>query len=166
MAEQTLAFKEKLKHVGFFTFKDLYNYCYEWLKDEGYLIFELEYTEKNTSFGKEIIIKWEAKKKISDYYRNIIKCNWHILGMNDAEVERNGKKEKTNKGEVKIEFNSFIEKDYENRWEDKPYLKFMRAIYDKYIMRTTFDLYEDRLAADTLTYVENIKAFLLLEGRK
>jgi len=77
-------------------FTELYNFCYNWLKNEDYVLEEKEYVEKNPAVGKEIIIKWEAWKKISDYFKNVIKMNWHILGMNDVDIEVNGKKDKTN----------------------------------------------------------------------
>lgn len=166
MPETSTIYKEEVKHVGFWSFKELYNFCYQWLKDEGYNVFEDKYIEKLSGAGKEIQIEWQAKKKISDYYRFIIKVKWHILGMNDAEVEKDGRKEKTNKGEVKITFEGILERDYEARWETHQVYKFMRSIYDKYIMRTTVDEYENRLQNKTVTFIEQVKAFLVLEGKK
>jgi hypothetical protein len=86
--------------------------------------------------------------------------------MTDVEVEENGKKVKTNKGDLKITFDADLERDYEETWEKQPFWKFMRAVYDKYIMRTTADEYEDKLFAKTQSLVEQVKAFLNLEGRR
>ena len=85
--------------------------------------------------------------------------------MIDAEIERDGKKEKTNKGEVKMEFIVDLVKDYEEKWEDEPLWKFLRGIYEKYIIKTTSDEYEDRLEEDALEYIDQIKAFLQLGGK-
>jgi len=166
MGEKSEVLKEAIKHKGFFTYSEVYNFCYNWIKDEGYNVSEKKYEEKISSFGKEILIEWEAKKKISDYFRNIISMKWHILGMNDAEVEINGKKEKTNKGEVKITIAAELESDYEKSWEKNPWWKFLRGTYDKYIIRTTKEAYEDRLQSKAESYVENVKSFLRLEGKK
>ncbi len=166
MPESSQVFEEKLKHVGLWSFKEVYNFCYEWLKDQDYLLSEDRYQEKILENGKEIKIEWTAKKKVSDYFRNVIKLKWHILGLNDAEAEINGKKKKTNKGEIKIQFTAELERDYESRWEDKPLWKFFRSIYDKYIVRTTIDEYEDRLAEKIDSLVDDVKAFLVLEGQK
>jgi hypothetical protein len=166
MVEKAQLFSQIVKHVGFWNFKDLYNFCFEWLKDESYIVSEEEYTEKITDRGKEIVIKWTAWRKISDYFKFTIKMDWHILGMQDAEVERNGKKEKTNKGEVKITFRPTLERDYESRWEVNPWYKFFRGIYDKYIIKTTIDDYEDRLIEKTVEFIEQVKAFLVLESKK
>jgi len=80
--------------------------------------------------------------------------------MKDAEVEIEGKKVGTNKGEVEIKFVGEIIKDYEKRWEDKPLWKFLRGIYEKYIIRTTIDEYEDDLEDDVKDIIKDIKAFL------
>lgn len=166
MAEKSPTFEEVIKHKGFFNYADLYNFCYNWFKDQGYRVEESNYVEKLSGFGKEIQIEWKAKKKISDYYRNIIEVKWHILGLNDAEVEVEGKKTKTNKGDLKIKIGADLERDYEDNWDKKPMWKFLRGIYDKYIMRTTQDEYEGRLASKATAFAEDLKAFLNLEGRR
>ncbi len=166
MAEKNTVFEQSLKQKGFFNYGDLYNFCYNWFKDNNYNLMEEEYTEKISPFGKEIQIKWVAKKKVSDYLRNIIEAKWHILGMSDAEVEIDGKKIKTNKGEVKIKVSADLEKDYENNWEKQAYWKMMRGIYDKYIVRTTIDEYEEKLQSKAQSFVEEAKAFLDFGGRR
>ena len=166
MAEKNEILKQELKHKGFFNFAELYNFCFEWLKDEGYKLSEDKYLEKISANGKEIKLQWTAKKKISDYFRNDIELKWHILGLTDAEIERDGKKEKTNKGELKIVFSGILVRDYEARWEDNPTYKFFRGIYDKYIIRTTMEEYEDKLKDKTETFIEQVKSFLALEGKR
>jgi len=165
MVSKSEVLRGKLKQEGHWNYKELYNFCFDWLKDNGYKISEKEYTEKIKPEGKEIIIEWESEKKVTDYYRNYIKMKWHILRMKDAEIERDGRKESTNKGEVKIEFWVDLEKDYEHRWEDQPVWKFLRGTYEKYVIRTTTDEYEERLKEDAKEYIAQIKAFLQIEGR-
>ena len=166
MALKSKVFEQKLKHKGFFNFADFYGFCFDWLKDEGYHLSEKEYIEKVSSQGKEVIIKWEASKKVSDYFKNLIQVKIHILGLNDAEVEVEGKKEATNKGDMKIEISADLERDYEDKWEDNPFYKWLRGVYDKYIVRTTIDEYEDRLEDVVTEYSEQIKSFLRLEGKR
>jgi hypothetical protein len=166
MAEENSILKEKLKHKSFFNYTDLYNFSYNWLKNEQYLVSEDEYLEKLTS-AKEIQIKWKAMRKVSDYYRFIIKVKWHILGMTDVEAEdASGKKTKTNKGDLTMEFEAFLERDYENNWDKHPLWKMMRAIYDKYIIRTTTDEYETKLITEAENMIEEVKAFLNQEGKR
>ncbi len=160
MVQKKLVYKEKFTQVGYWDYIEVYNLLYNWLKDHGYLLYENQYKEKLTSGGKEVIILWEAKKKTTDYFLFQIELDWHILGMKDAEVEIDGKKTKTNKGELEIVFKGTVVKDYESRWEDKPLHKFMRGFYENYIIRTTIDEYEDDMEDDTKDIVSDLKAFL------
>ena len=162
MALSTSAFSQTIKKKGYFNFNGFYTFCFDWFGNEGFDLYEDEYTEKLSDFGKEIIIKWKAEKKITDYFKFQLKIDWHILGMNSAEIERDGKKEKTNKGDLKLKIKSEFVRDYENRWEKKPMNKFMRGIYEKYIIRTTVDEYENRLAGKSSQFVSEVKAFLEL----
>ncbi len=165
MAEKSEVFNQVLKSKGFWNFTELYNFCFNWLVDEGYNVKEKEYVEKIGGAGKEINITWEAAKKVTDYFKNEVNVSWHILGMKDAEIEREGRKESTNKGEVKITIKGNLVRDQEDRWETKPFWKFMRGTYEKYVIRTTIDEYEDRLEGKMKSYVGDVKAFLQVEGR-
>ena len=160
MSQKKEVYKEKLKQTGYWKYDDVYHLAFNWLKSHSYKLKEDLYNEKLSANGKEIIIKWEANKKVTDYFKYRIKVEWHILGMKDAEVEIEGKKVSTNKGEVEMKFVGEIIKDYEKRWEDKPRWKFLRGIYEKYIIRTTIDEYEDDLENDVKDMVKDLKAFL------
>ena len=165
MPERSNVLSQIVKQVGIFNFKDLYNFCYQWFLDEGYLLSEDRYEEKMSDAGKEVKIKWTARKKVTDYFQNEIEMKWHILYMTDVEIERGKKKEKTNKGEVRFDIKADLVKDYELKWEDKPALRFLRGVYDKYIIRSTIDEYEDRLFDRVNSLISEVKAFLQLEGK-
>lgn len=165
MVEKDTIFEGKVKQTDVFDFKEMYNFLYKWLVDENYKVDEKTYSEKITAGGKEIEIEWEAKKKVSDYFRFVLKPKWRILGMNDVEVEKNGKKFKMNKGQVEIKLGGVLEKDYEARWETSGFLKFLRGVYDKYIIRARVEDYERRLFAEADEFLSQMKAFLALEGK-
>jgi len=165
MVEKKEVYKQKIKHKGYWNYKDLYKFCFDLLEQEGYILQEKEYSEKVTSFGKEIFLDWKAEKDVTDYFRYEIQMEWLILGMKDAEVEQDGKKISTNKGEVEIKIRVNLVRDYEERWEDRPFYKFLRSVYEKYIIRTTIDEYEDDLKDKSKGYIKEIKAFLNLSGR-
>jgi hypothetical protein len=165
MAQKKEIYKQKLKQTGYWNYDGLYKMTYNWLKDAGYGLSETLYNEKLQGNGKEIVIKWEAKKKVTDYFARKITLDWHILGLNDAEVEIDGKKIKTNKGELEIAFRGIIIKDYEERWEDKPLWKFLRGIYEKYIIRETVDEFEGDMEDDVKGMIADTKAFLRISAR-
>ena len=166
MAEKDKIATEKVKHDGVFDFKEVYRFLYTLATDLEYDVEERLYSEKNTARGKEIEIVWVAKRKISDYFRFHIKMKWLILGMSDIEVMQDGAKVKTNKGLFEITFDSFLEKDYENKWSSTAFLKFLRGLYDNYIIRGRISDYEDRIVEEMSELIEQLKAFLILEARK
>ncbi len=165
MAEKDEVFSGKTKYTGIWDFKETYRFLYDWFVDKGYSITEKGYTEKIKPNGKEIEIKWEAKKKISDYFRFIIKANWRVLGLTEVEVQKEGAKIKMNKGDVEIKFTAILEKDYEHRWENSPLLKFLRGIYERYIIKSRIEDYEDKLVGEVDEVIAQVKSFLALEGK-
>ncbi|OYT40816.1 hypothetical protein B6U80_02380 [Candidatus Pacearchaeota archaeon ex4484_26] len=152
--------------AGLFSFKELYGFAYRWLTTEEYDVDEKEYTEKVKPYGKEIFIEWRARRRISDYFRFYIQVVFVVLGMTEVEVQKDGQKIKLNRGEIRIDVNVFLEKDYENRWETSPIAKFMRGIYDRYIIRGRILQYEIKIREEAMNFVDQIKAFLALETRK
>lgn len=165
MVEKDKVFTGKVKNVGLFDFKELYRFLYMWLVDEGYLMIEKGYTEKVTQTGKEVEIEWNAFKKISDYFRFYLKVKWLILGMTTVEVEEDGKKIKMNKGSVEMVLTATLEKDYEHRWEGTSFLKFLRGLYDKYIVRGRIDAYEEKIFTEGDEFLAQAKSFLAIEGK-
>lgn len=164
MAQKKQVYKETFKHTGYWKYADVYNMMFNWFKSHGYKINEDLYNEKIMSIGKEVIAKWKGEKKITDYFKFRIQADWHILGMKDVEVEIDGKKVKTNNGEVEIIFKGILIKDYEKRWEDKPLWKFFRGVYEKHVIRSTVDEFEDDLEDDVRELIGDLKAFLKLEA--
>lgn len=165
MVEKDNVFSSKIKQLGIFHFKEFYRFCFMWLVDKGYWVVEKLYSEKIYPTGKEVEIEWQATKKISDYFRNNLNIKWRILGMTEVEVEKDGKKLKMNKGEPEIRMQATLEKDYENRWEDKPFFKFLRGMYDRYIIRGRIEYYEDKIYEEADEFLAQAKAFLAAEGQ-
>lgn len=165
MVEKDKIYSGKLKHTGIWDFKETYRFIYDWLSDNDYLITEKSYNEKITSGGKDIEIAWEARRKISDYFRFVLKLNWRILGMSDVEVQKNGAKTKANKGYIEIKFAAVLEKDYEHRWENSGFMKFLRGVYDRYIIVGRIDNYEDKLFGEVDELIAQTKSWLALEGK-
>ncbi|MFA5174547.1 MAG: hypothetical protein WC438_05190 [Candidatus Pacearchaeota archaeon] len=166
MAEKDTLFKGKVKQQGLWGFNDLYSFTYDWLNGEGYKVKEKTYSEKVSGDAKDIDIEWEASKKVSDYFKFTIKMAWKILGMKSVEVQRENKKVKMNSGIVEIKFSAVLIKDYESKWEDAPLWKFLRGVYDKYIIKSRIDDYEDKLLNELNELIAQTKAFLEIEGKK
>ena len=165
MSEKDILYKGKIKHNGVFNFKDFYSFLYEWITNEGYFINEKSYSEKVSGDSKDVEIKWEAKKKVSDYFRFVITMNWRILGMKKIAVKKEGKEIRMDSGLIEISFSVILEKDYEERWENQPFWKFMRGIYDRYIIRTRIEEYGKKAILELNELINQCKDFLELEAK-
>ena len=67
---------------------------------------------------------------------------------------------KSNKGNVSAKFVSYLEKDYEDSWENNPLSKFLRSVYDKFAIKSKFDQYSEQLKEDTYAVFNETKAYL------
>lgn len=167
MVEVDKIYESKVKFEGLFDFKALYNFVHKWLSTYGYgIIEEKSYTEKIKPEGKEIEIIWNARKTVSDYFRFLFKITWRIFGMVSVEAQQGNVKIKLNKGNVEIGIAGFLEKDYESRWESSPVNKFMRGIYDKYIIKSRIESYEGKIMEEVDEMVAQAKSYLEMEGRR
>ena len=166
MVEKDKLFATKIKDKGIFNFKATYRALHTWLTDESYLLNEKKYKETVSASGaKDVEIKWAAEKKISDYFRFVIKVNWIVLGMTDVEVEIDGVKQKANKGQLELHISTVLEKDYENRWDNRPFFKFLRTLYDRYLIPSRIEKYEAKLLGEMDEFVAQCKAYLALGGK-
>ena len=166
MAEKDLQFSSKLKQTGIFDFKKFYKFVYSWLSDSGYAVVETKYSEKVSNNAKDIDISWEASKKISDYFEFKIKIGWSVSHLTNIKVKKEGKEIDMNSGEVGISFKAILIKDYEDRWENAPVWKFLRGIYDRYIIKSRIEGYSDKLIEEIDELIAQCKSFLVLEAKK
>jgi hypothetical protein len=167
MAEKDKLLEQKVKYNGIFDFKEIYQFLHRWFIEEGYDVEERKYVEEvQGGDEKKVEIKWLATKKISDYFKYEIKADYRILGMKKVEVEQDGKRIKTNSGTFEIKYQGVLHKDYENTWENNPMMKFLRGVYDKFIVEGTISKYEEKLIQEVDKVTEETKAFLTATGLK
>ncbi len=167
MVEVDRIYESKTTYNGVFNFKELYNFIYRWLGDNRYaFIEEKTYTEKITPGGKDIEIAWNARKKVSDYFRFYLKLQWLVRGLTNVEVQQGDVKVSTNKGMVEIRITGYLEKDYEHRWEATGIVKFMRGLYDRYIIKNRIEAYESKILEEVDELVAQAKSYLEMEGKK
>lgn len=166
MAEKDLLIKEKVESVGLFNFSGLYSFAHSWLRDEGFGVNEDKYSEKLAGSDKDIDIEWKAVKGLSDYFKEEISVKFEIKGMSEVEVEIDGKKKKMNKGRVSVEFKGALITDPSSKWDSQPMTKFLRDVYNKYVVPARIDALQNKVRGDTTDIKERMKAYLDLVGRR
>jgi hypothetical protein len=168
MPEIETVFESKVKSMGIFSFKDLYKFCYDWLVQEDlFAVEELEYGERIVGNAKEVRIKWRGRRKITDYFMFETEVKFEIFNMSDVEVQdASGAKMKKNKGDIGIKIKGNLIRDYDGKWEKGALQKFLRGLYERYVIPARVIEFKERLYDEMNTFSEQVKAFLALEGKK
>ena len=167
MAEVEEIYSSKIKYDGLFPFKDFYKFCHEYITEEvGIDLIEKEYSEKINGNEKEVKIKWEGTKDLTDYFQFQIKVEFHILKLSNVEVNKEGVKIKTNSGSVKIDVKGMLIRDYKGKFETSSSMKFMRGIYEKWVITQRVAQFEDYVNGKCEGFLEQAKAYLDIEGKK
>jgi hypothetical protein len=166
MAEKIQVTKEKVENSGIFDFKGLYSYVHSWLREENYDTVEEKYTETVSGNSRNIYFEWTSTKKLSDYFKRELKFKFDIKELVEVEVEIDGKKKKMNKGKVSVEIKGNLIRDPESKWESTPYYRFLRDVYNKYVIPARVDNMESLTFSDVVTLKEELKAYLELTGRR
>ncbi len=167
MSEKEVLFSSKIKHKGIFTFASFYKFCYDWLVEETQLLMqETKYVEKITGDTKELDVEWEGFRKLTDYFRFDIKIVYQVLGLKQIEIVKDGKKIKTNEGQVEMKVKGTLVRDYQGKFETTGFQKFLRSIYEKWVIPSRIDQFEGRVIGDCDEFLGQAKAWLALEGKE
>lgn len=167
MAEKEKIFSSSVKYRGIFSFKDFYKFCHEYLTEEtGLDVAEGKYEEKLMGDSKEIKVEWEGTDKVTDYFKFKVDVKFEISGLKNVEVMEGSKKVKTNEGQIKISAKGTLIRDYEGKFETSGFQKFMRSIYEKWVIPSRISQFEGKLADNCNDFLEQAKAYLDLEGKK
>lgn len=166
MSEKDEIIKEKLEYGGLFKFSELYEQAHTWFNEEGYGVVEDKYAEKISGNSKEIDVEWKCTKQISDYFKIDSKVKFEIKNLVDVEVEVDGKKKKMQQGKVKIELKGNLIKDVASEWDKSPSWRFMRDVYNKYIVPQRIDSMEDKVKGDIKDFKDEMKEYLDLSGKR
>ena len=167
MAEKDKIFSSKMKYEGIVSFKDFYRFCYDWLTEETELLIkETKYIEKFKGDSKDIDIEWVGERKVTDYFKFSVKINFRILGLKDVETTKEGVKIKTNQGSVEIKVAGTLVRDYDGKFETTAHKKFIRSVYEKWVIPSRIEQFEEKLISDCDEYLSQAKAYLDLEGKR
>jgi hypothetical protein len=163
MAERRLVVDHlKLSYEGLFNIHELYNLIDRWFREKGFDKRERRNQEIVRPNGRYIELLLEPWKKITDYARHIIRVEIRMLNIKDVVVEQDGKHHNMQSGKVNITFDGYLDTDYEDRWEQKPFYFFIRTLFDKFVYRTYSAQFEDLLAENVAQLHQAIKSFLNL----
>lgn len=166
MADKDQILKEKVEHMGLFDFAGFYAFAHAWFKEKKYGVNEKKYSEKVNPKGRDLRIEWIATKRLSDYFKIEQEIVFEIWGMTDVEVEEDGEKKKMQKGTISAEIKGTLIKDYDSKWDTSAQWRFLREIYNKYLIPVRVENMEDKVNGDVREFKDELKAFLDLMGKR
>ncbi len=154
-----------------FHLKNLYKRIFEFLNfEEGFVDpqdgsekFERLYYEMDIGGGATNHYIWWRMKKCPDdskYFMYFIKLDYQTLVMKSTEVMHEGRKVKTNKGDVIIRVTTYLVLDYQNLWDKHPILKRMSKRFRLKWYKDKIEYHEDELAKLTSRLRAEIKRYL------
>jgi hypothetical protein len=167
MAEKDTKFSSKVKYNGIVDFPAFYKFCYDWLDQEVNLdLSEEKYSEKIEGDAKNIDVAWVGQRRLTDYFRFDVKVEFRILGLTKLEIVQDGRKIKTNKGSVEVKMKGILVRDYQGKFDVNASRKFMRSIYEKWVIPARIEEYENKIIGDCDEFLSQAKAFLDIEGKR
>ena len=153
----------KVTFSGTVPFDTLYKTIHKWFTQTyKYDSFdEKEHKTLKTPQGKNLFFKWQSKRIMTDYIIYVI--DLEVVIKNMVEVKRKESNEKCYKGDYTFTFSGFIMKDYEDTWSRYAFVKFMREVYDKFLIGSKMIGFEKELLSDMNKLRAELKAFLNLQ---
>lgn len=153
----------KIAQRSFLDFGEFYTKLLLWSNLRGYNFKETEYRDQEELRGKQVEILWEGSSKYDDYAKFVIQVQIRILGLSQVELEKNGAKVKTFKGDFTIKVSSHVVIDYNEEY-NTPFNKFLRRLYDRFIIKDRIESYKTNLDNDTQEFIGEIKSFFAMFG--
>lgn len=160
-----------------FHLKNLYKLIHDWLAEEGFKDIygsddnpEIFYLEKILGTGaKEHRIWWRVYRvpAKSQYYRYFIKINFLTLNMKSIEVMHQGHKMRTDRGDLIINIESYLQLDYDKQWRGKgksmPFMMKFDKLFRNRIYKAQIESYKIDLYKTTYRLQNIIKQYLKLK---
>lgn len=156
-----------IRYTGLFDFNELYNLIVAWMKARRYWFEEVSYKHKVPSpLGAEQEIDFNGNKKVTEFYMQDISLNIHLWDMTEVEVVQKGITKKLTNARAQIVFNGVVTIDYENRWQDSWFTKFLFDLYYKYIAKKEIEtLYVDQLYYRIYHLQSELKEFFDMQAK-
>lgn len=144
------------KKGGVLDIEDLYKNWKAWFDRYHYFLNEKKQTSKARPEGKEMEVKWDAFRNITDYVRFHVQVHLWLRRVNDVMVEVNGEKKKMQQADFDIRFKGYFEKNYRGTWKNE----FFRRLYDRFIIKKRLLKLEGKIWYETNNLIDETKKYI------
>jgi hypothetical protein len=135
---------KSVKFEGKFVLDDVYKTIAKWGKNKQYNICENEYATKKDGKLQTLKIRLDVYKKITDY----VKIGLFVIVKATDISNIKYKNKNMQEGSILINLTSYVKKDYEDTWTRKTTSRFLRELYERFIVSNRFDKYEEEIGND------------------
>ena len=163
MPEKDIIIKKiSVSYEGVFDFNSLIRLIKKWMGTNYYFTSEKNYgdIQKDKNLG-DIKIDIDNEREVDDYNRACIEVKIKVKDLQNVTVNN----KKLQKGNLKVDFESYLKKDIHSQWEVRPLFKILRGIYDRFLNNDKQKLIEEDLKGETYAIYDEVKAFLNLLKR-
>lgn len=150
----------KISQEAVIDLDDLYKVMYAFFDRHGYDWLEKDYKEKKSGKNRVLEIVWWVERKVDDYTKFIMELT---MGVDGKEIKV--KKGRRYDGKISLKLYAYLENDYENAWTKSGVSRFVREVYDKFIIRGHFSRLEGELKDESDSFLNEVKAFLRMHKR-
>ena len=136
----------RIRWKGTTDFDGLLRMMHGWFTGQEYDLLETRFKHRTKPQGSEMEINWKAWRDANPFLRNWIYVYFHIWDYKDVEVIKDGKKRTLGKFRMLIDFRIDIEADYEGRWLNSAFKRWLLTSYLKHIYKQQLDnIWTDKL---------------------
>lgn len=164
-----LAAKFEVEFENVFHLKELYKHIFDWTKKWGFKSIdsgqpETLYMELVGGNGaKNHHIWWRFIRDDSGgYFRNFLKIDYQTLNMNSVEIMHNGKKAKTNNGDIILRVEGWLMLDYKEQWKKHAVLKYFDKWFVNRWYKKEISAHKKELWFEVYNLQDEIKQYLEL----
>lgn len=153
----------EIRYSGEFDYEKVYLTIYNWLKRKRYEVQET-YKHKMTPKGAEVELSFKGGKKVTEFRKNKIEVEFKGWNITEQEVVKEGKKQKLNKGRLKITLSWTLQMDYNSKYDKSEFWirVFNMMVYTFLYKKMVLD-WAGSLVAETYDLHTTIKKSLGME---
>ena len=150
----------KVDYKGIFDARGLFKTIAAWAFERDMEKIETKSHEHELENGKSIDYETYYSKRMTDYTIFVFKIKILASGLNKVDIVQGKKHVKMDQGKVLIHLDSFVQSDSEHKWDNTPFLVFLRTIFDKYIYKSYTERFEHHVTKLTHELYAVINKFL------
>ncbi len=123
----------ELKYKGIFRADELFAAINRAVEERGYEKREKKTEELVTETGKKTLVELRPFKVKTNYLALMLKVRINLDNVVEVIETIEGVKEKFQQGNVNIFFDAWLLTDYEQRWQMKPWVFFLKGFINKFV---------------------------------